>query len=191
MFGLCFKTKNFHRYISGPRFRDCHLLLDAQGDSLMAATDAVAERGRKIGGTALRSVRHIGRLQRTRDNNAGYVGPVDTPAKLDSKQLAAWMTSRVRACLRAGSTRSNAASASYLKQLAPAVNGQIRGEIRLALEASRPLAFLRQRPKEHGPDPSESDAGHPQHHWRNLALGGGSGRGRFQTPGAAAYKGRG
>jgi starvation-inducible DNA-binding protein len=93
MFGLYFKTKNFHSQILGTRFPDYHLLLDAQGDSLMAATDAIAERVRKIGGTALRSVRHIGRLQRIRDNNAGYVGPVDTPAKLgaDSKQLAAWM----------------------------------------------------------------------------------------------------
>src|SRR5215831_15582672 len=63
-FALYLKTKNFHWHVSGPHFRDFHLLLDEQGDQLFAMTDTIAERTRKIGGTAVRSVRHISRLQR-------------------------------------------------------------------------------------------------------------------------------
>ncbi len=64
MFGLYMKTKNFHWHVSGRHFRDCHLLLDEQGEQIFATTDAIAERIRKIGGTTLRSIGHIGRLQR-------------------------------------------------------------------------------------------------------------------------------
>src|SRR5947199_6159094 len=91
MFGLYLKTKNFHWHVSGPHFRDYHLLLDEQGDQIFATTDAIAERVRKIGGTTLRSIGHIGRLQRVLDNDADYVTPLDMLAELrdDNKQLTA------------------------------------------------------------------------------------------------------
>ena len=93
MFGLYLKTKNFHWHISGPHFRDYHLMLDEQGDQIFATTDAIAERVRKIGGTTLRSIGHIGRLQRIQDNNADFVTPMDMLAELrdDNKQLVANM----------------------------------------------------------------------------------------------------
>jgi starvation-inducible DNA-binding protein len=85
------KTKNFHWHMSGPHFRDYHLLLDEQGDQLFAMTDAIAERVRKLGGTTLRSIGHVARLQRVLDNDAPYVEPEDMLAELrdDSKTLAA------------------------------------------------------------------------------------------------------
>jgi starvation-inducible DNA-binding protein len=93
MFALYLKTKNFHWHVSGPHFRDYHLLLDEQADPLFATTDAIAERVRKIGGTSLRSIGHIGRLQRILDNDADFVTPLDMLAELreDNKQLVASM----------------------------------------------------------------------------------------------------
>ena len=82
VFALYMKTKNFHWHISGPHFRDYHLLLDEQADQLLAMTDDIAERVRKIGGTTLRSVGHIGRLQRVLDNDADYVDPPGMLAEL-------------------------------------------------------------------------------------------------------------
>jgi starvation-inducible DNA-binding protein len=89
MFALYLKTKNFHWHVSGPHFRDYHLLLDEQGEQIFATTDAIAERVRKIGGTALRSIGHIARLQRVLDNDAEFVTPLDMLAELrdDNKQL--------------------------------------------------------------------------------------------------------
>src|SRR5882757_9439109 len=69
VFGLYMKTKNFHWHMSGLHFRDYHLLLDEQGEQIFAATDAIAERVRKIGGTTLRSIGHIAKLQRIPDND--------------------------------------------------------------------------------------------------------------------------
>jgi starvation-inducible DNA-binding protein len=91
MFGLYVKTKNFHWHVSGPHFRDYHLMLDEQGEQIFATTDAIAERVRKIGGTTLRSIGHIGRLQRIEDNDADFVTPMDMLAELrdDNKDLAA------------------------------------------------------------------------------------------------------
>jgi starvation-inducible DNA-binding protein len=91
MFALYLKTKNFHWHMSGPQFRDYHLLLDEQGDQIFATTDAIAERVRKIGGTTLRSIGHINRLQRVLDNEADFVTPMDMLAELrdDNKQLVA------------------------------------------------------------------------------------------------------
>jgi starvation-inducible DNA-binding protein len=91
MFALYMKTKNFHWHMSGPHFRDYHLLLDEQGEQLFATTDAIAERVRKVGGTTLRSIGQIGRLQRVLDNDADFVTPLDMLAELreDNKQLAA------------------------------------------------------------------------------------------------------
>jgi len=93
VFALYIKTKNFHWHMSGPHFRDYHLLLDEQSEQIFAATDAIAERARKIGGTTLRSIGQIGRLQRVLDNNADYVTPLDMLAELrdDNKQLTANM----------------------------------------------------------------------------------------------------
>lgn len=76
------KTKNFHWHMSGRHFRDRHLLLDEQGNELLAMTDAVAERVRKIGGRTLRSVGQISRIQRVLDNDAAYVTPLDMLAEL-------------------------------------------------------------------------------------------------------------
>jgi starvation-inducible DNA-binding protein len=89
MFALYLKTKNFHWHVSGPHFRDYHLLLDEQADQIFATTDDIAERVRKIGGTTLRSIGHIGRLQRILDNDADFVTPLDMLAELreDNKQL--------------------------------------------------------------------------------------------------------
>jgi starvation-inducible DNA-binding protein len=93
MFALYIKTKNFHWHVSGPHFRDYHLLLDEQAAQIFATTDAIAERVRKIGGTTLRSVGHIGRLQRIQDSDADYVSARDMLAKLqeDSIKLVACM----------------------------------------------------------------------------------------------------
>src|SRR5438132_2895299 len=73
VFSLYLKTKNFHWHMSGPHFRDYHLLLDEQADQLFAMTDPIAERIRKIGGLTLRSIGHISRIQRVLDNDAEYV----------------------------------------------------------------------------------------------------------------------
>jgi len=91
VFALYLKTKNFHWHMSGPHFRDYHLLLDEQADQLFAMTDAIAERVRKIGGPTLKSVGHISRLQRVEDNDADYVEPQDMLAEVreDNKELAA------------------------------------------------------------------------------------------------------
>jgi starvation-inducible DNA-binding protein len=82
VFALYLKTKNFHWHMSGPHFRGYHLMLDDQGDQLFAMTDAIAERVRKIGGTTVRSIGQISRLQRIVDNNAEYVEPFDMIAEL-------------------------------------------------------------------------------------------------------------
>jgi starvation-inducible DNA-binding protein len=100
MFALYFKTKNFHWHISGPHFRDYHLMLDEQGDQIFMTTDAIAERARKIGGTTLRSAGHVGRLQRILDNDASYVSPGDMLAELagDNKQLVGYLRATHAAC---------------------------------------------------------------------------------------------
>jgi starvation-inducible DNA-binding protein len=81
-FALYLKTKNFHWHMSGPQFRDYHLMLDEQGDQIFAMTDPIAERARKIGGSTLRSIGHIGKLQRLLDNDAEFVTPEDMLAEL-------------------------------------------------------------------------------------------------------------
>src|ERR1700680_4439759 len=77
VFALYLKTKNFHWHMSGPHFRDYHLLLDDQADQLVALNDPIAERIRKVGGTTLRSIGHICRIQRVLDNDAEFVEPED------------------------------------------------------------------------------------------------------------------
>jgi starvation-inducible DNA-binding protein len=92
-FALYLKTKNFHWHVSGPHFRDYHLLLDEQADQIFATTDPIAERVRKIGGQTLHSVGQIARLQRLTDNDADFVTPLDMLAELreDNKQLVSEM----------------------------------------------------------------------------------------------------
>jgi starvation-inducible DNA-binding protein len=89
-YALYLKTKNFHWHMSGPHFRDYHLLLDEQSDQIFAITDPIAERVRKLGGTTLRSIGNIARLQRLKDNDADYVTPLDMLAELreDNRTLA-------------------------------------------------------------------------------------------------------
>jgi starvation-inducible DNA-binding protein len=93
VFALYVKTKNFHWHMSGPHFRDYHLLLDEHGDQIFAMTDDIAERVRKIGGVTIHSIGHISRLQRLSDNDAEYVDPLDMLAEVreDNRALLASM----------------------------------------------------------------------------------------------------
>ena len=113
VFALYLKTKNFHWHMSGPHFRDYHLMLDDQGDQLFAMTDAIAERVRKIGGTTVRSIGQISRLQRVVDNNAEYVEPLDMIAELreDNAILTGSMREVHSLCDKAG----DVATASLLE----------------------------------------------------------------------------
>ena len=92
-FALYLKTKNFHWHMSGPHFRDYHLLLDEQADQIYAISDPIAERVRKIGGTTIRSIGHIAKLQHVLDNDADFVTPLDMLAELrdDNRDFAARM----------------------------------------------------------------------------------------------------
>ena len=88
VFSLYLKTKNFHWHMSGPHFRDYHLLLDEHADQIFAMTDDIAERVRKIGGTTIRSIGHVARLKRIDDNDAEFVTPEDMLAELRENELA-------------------------------------------------------------------------------------------------------
>jgi len=92
-FALYVKTKNFHWHSSGPHFRDYHLMLDEQSEQIFAITDDIAERARKIGGTTLRSIGEIGKLQGIKDNDDDFVAPGDMLRELmnDNKALVAAM----------------------------------------------------------------------------------------------------
>jgi starvation-inducible DNA-binding protein len=94
VFALYLKTKNFHWHMSGPHFRDYHLLLDEQADQLYAMTDPIAERIRTTGGSTLRSIGHIARVQRILDNDADYVDPLNMLAELREDNTA--LTGRLR-----------------------------------------------------------------------------------------------
>jgi starvation-inducible DNA-binding protein len=113
IYALYFKTKNFHWHVSGPHFRDYHVLLDEHGDQLYATADPIAERVRKVGGTTLRSIGHIAKLQRVLDNDADYVSPLDMLAELkdDNLQLAAHMRAAHAVC----DERGDIATASLLE----------------------------------------------------------------------------
>ena len=91
VFALYLKTKNFHWHVSGPHFRDYHLLLDDQATQIEAMADPIAERGRKLGGNTIHSIGQIKKLQRVLDNDADYVTPEDMLAELreDNKTLTA------------------------------------------------------------------------------------------------------
>jgi starvation-inducible DNA-binding protein len=100
MFALYLKTKNFHWHMSGPHFRDYHVMLDEHGEQIFATTDAIAERARKVGGTTLRSIGHIQRIQRLLDNDADYVAPHDMLAELadDNRQLIGFLRATHAVC---------------------------------------------------------------------------------------------
>jgi starvation-inducible DNA-binding protein len=99
-FALYLKTKNFHWHMSGPHFRDYHLLLDEQGGQILAMTDPIAERVRKTGGSTLKSIGHVSRTQRLLDNDAEYVEPLDMLAELreDNKTLVARLREAHNVC---------------------------------------------------------------------------------------------
>ena len=112
-FALYVKTKNFHWHVTGPHFRDYHLLLDEQGDQIFAMTDMLAERVRKIGGNTLRSIGHITKLKRIVDNDAEFVPAVDMLRELmeDNKHVAAAMRKAHEVC----DEHNDVASASLLE----------------------------------------------------------------------------
>ncbi|MER9832525.1 DNA starvation/stationary phase protection protein [Mesorhizobium sp. M0134] len=112
-FALYLKTKNFHWHMSGPHFRDYHLMLDEQGDQIFAMTDVIAERARKLGGTTLRSIGQIARTQRIADNDAAFVTPGDMLAELasDNQQLLVIL----RACHGAADEYNDVATTSLIE----------------------------------------------------------------------------
>ena len=113
VFALYLKTKNFHWHMSGPHFRDYHLLLDDHGDQIFAMTDPIAERVRKIGGITLHSIGQISKIQRLSDNDADYVDPLDMLAELreDNKTL----TARFREAHDVCDEHGDVASASLIE----------------------------------------------------------------------------
>jgi starvation-inducible DNA-binding protein len=113
VFALYLKTKNFHWHMSGPHFRDYHLMLDDQGEQIFAMTDAIAERARKLGGTTVRSIGQISRFQRIVDNDAETVEPSDMIAELrdDNAMLTQTMREVHELCDEAG----DVATASLLE----------------------------------------------------------------------------
>ena len=113
VFALYLKTKNFHWHMSGPHFRDYHVMLDEQSEQISAMTDPIAERIRKLGGTTLRSIGHIARTQRILDNDADYVEPSDMLAELceDNKTLA----TRLREAHNVCDEHCDIASASFIE----------------------------------------------------------------------------
>ena len=108
VFALYLKTKNFHWHMSGPHFRDWHLMLDDQAGQILGMTDALAERARKLGGTTLRSVGHIARLQRLADNDADFVTPEDMLAELaeDNRRLTGFLRAAHGVCEAHGDVAS-------------------------------------------------------------------------------------
>lgn len=108
VFALYLKTKNFHWHMSGPHFRDWHLMLDDQAGQILGMTDALAERARKLGGTTLRSVGHISRLQRLTDNDADFVTPEDMLAELaeDNRRLTGFLRAAHGVCEAHGDVAS-------------------------------------------------------------------------------------
>jgi starvation-inducible DNA-binding protein len=113
VFALYLKTKNFHWHMSGPHFRDYHLLLDEHGDQIFAMTDPIAERVRKIGGTTIRSIGQIARTQRIPDNDAEFVSPQDMLAELREDNLR--LTSAMRQVHNTCDEYGDVATASLLE----------------------------------------------------------------------------
>lgn len=117
-FSLYLKTKNFHWHMSGPHFRDYHLLLDEQGDQIYAATDDIAERARKIGGATLHSMGEISRLQRLADNDAPFVTPQDMLAELkdDTERLIGFLRQTHDLCDEHGDVATTSLIENWIDQ---------------------------------------------------------------------------
>jgi len=132
MFTLYMKTKNFHWHVSGPHFRSLHLLFDEQAAEILGTTDAMAERVRKLGHTTLRSIGHIGRLQRLDDNDADYVTALDMLGELreDNTQLVVSLREAHGLC----DDSSDVASASLIENWID----EAEKRIWFLFEASRP-----------------------------------------------------
>jgi starvation-inducible DNA-binding protein len=113
MFAVYVKTKNFHWHVSGPHFRDYHLLLDDQAGQIFGTTDALAERVRKIGGTTLRSIGHVARLQRVTDNDSSDVAALDMLTELRDDNLQ--LTARLREAHGLCDEHGDVASASLIE----------------------------------------------------------------------------
>jgi starvation-inducible DNA-binding protein len=113
VFELYLKTKNFHWHMSGPHFRDYHLLLDEHGEQIFAMTDPIAERAIKVGGTTIRSIGQISRIQRLADNDAAYVVPQDMLAELREDNLR--LTSAMRQVHDVCSEYNDVATTSLLE----------------------------------------------------------------------------
>jgi starvation-inducible DNA-binding protein len=113
VFALYVKTKNFHWHMSGPHFRDYHLLLDEQAEQIFAMTDEIAERARKIGGTTIRSIGHIARVKHIEDNDADFVTPEDMLAELKEDNLA--LTQRMRQTHNVCDEHGDVATASLIE----------------------------------------------------------------------------
>lgn len=114
VFALYLKTKNFHWHMSGPHFRDYHLLLDEHAAQLFAMTDEIAERVRKIGGLTIRSIGHIARLQRIPDNDADFVEPSDMLSELREDNLA--LATRLREAHNVCDEHRDFATNSFIEQ---------------------------------------------------------------------------
>ena len=113
VFALYVKTKNFHWHMSGPHFRDYHLLLDEHGDQLFAMTDPIAERIRKVGGPTIKSIGHIARSQRIADNDADYVEPLDMLSELADDNMT--LTARLREAHNVCDEHRDIATASLIE----------------------------------------------------------------------------
>ena len=113
-FALYVKTKNFHWHVSGPHFRDYHLLLDEQAAQLLASVDILAERARMVGGTTLRSIGHIAKLQRIKDNDDNYVSAIDMLCELMSDNKA--QIAHMREAHKLSDEHEDVAAASLLEQ---------------------------------------------------------------------------
>ncbi|PXZ02773.1 Dps family protein [Gilliamella apicola] len=114
VFALYLKTKNFHWHVSGPHFRDYHLMLDDHGEELFAMTDPIAERVRKLGGTTLRSIGHISKLQSISDNDADFVEPSDMIAELCQDNIK--LTTRMRVAHDICDKYNDSATASLIEE---------------------------------------------------------------------------
>jgi starvation-inducible DNA-binding protein len=113
VFALYVKTKNFHWHISGPHFRDHHLLLDEQGTQIFAMTDDIAERARKIGGTTIRSISDVSKHQRLKDNNDEGVAPEDMLVELRADNLE--LTRNLRSAHELCEKHNDVATASLIE----------------------------------------------------------------------------
>jgi starvation-inducible DNA-binding protein len=122
-FALYLKTKNYHWHVSGPHFRDYHLMLDEQSEEIFATTDELAERVRKIGGTTLRSIGHVSRLTRIQDDDRDFVDPADMLRSLvaDNKAVVAAMRAAHEVC----DEQDDVASASLLENFIDAAEKRV------------------------------------------------------------------